>query len=65
MGTVIGEQARTLAASVLLGMVLALLYDLLRALRLRRRKNRAPLVWSNYTRRKNERSIYTPVSPAY
>ncbi|MBQ9459787.1 MAG: hypothetical protein IJU66_07645 [Oscillospiraceae bacterium] len=41
MGTVIGEQARTLAASVLLGMALALLYDLLRALRLRRRKDRA------------------------
>ena len=41
MGTVIGEQARTLAASVLLGMALALVYDLLRAVRLRRRKNRA------------------------
>ncbi|MBQ9647810.1 MAG: hypothetical protein IJV43_05555 [Oscillospiraceae bacterium] len=40
MGTVIGEQVRTLAASVLLGMALALLYDLLRALRLRRRKSR-------------------------
>ena len=41
MGTVIGDQARTLLSSVLLGMALALLYDLLRALRLRRRKSRA------------------------
>ena len=41
MGTVIGDQARTLLSSVLLGMALALLYDLLRALGLRRRKSRA------------------------
>ena len=41
MGTVIGEQALTLAAAVLLGAALALLYDLLRALRLRRRGSRA------------------------
>ena len=41
MGTAIGEQARALAASALLGAALALLYDLLRALRLRRRGSRA------------------------
>jgi len=41
MGTAIGEQARTLAAAVLLGMALALVYDLLRALRVRRRGSRA------------------------
>ena len=39
MGTVISEQLRALAASVLLGMALALLYDLLRAVRLRRRRS--------------------------
>ena len=41
MGTVIGEQARTLLTSVVLGLSLALLYDLLRAVRLRRRGSRA------------------------
>ena len=35
MGTVIGDQAQTLAASVLLGMALALFSDLLRAVRRR------------------------------
>jgi len=41
VGTVIGEQARTLLTSVVLGLSLALLYDLLRAVRLRRRGSRA------------------------
>ena len=36
MGTVIGAQLRTLGCALLLGMALALVYDLLRALRRRR-----------------------------
>lgn len=41
MGVETGEQLRLLAAALLLGMALALLYDLLRALRLRRREETA------------------------